>query len=113
MNVVLDLWTAAFALVGCAFFTAGTVGILRFPDLRSRLHAMTKADTVGLGFVLVALVPRVDGVAAALKLLLIWLMAGIAGAVGASLLGGVADTARTPGPGRTALADAPLDGDLG
>lgn len=34
---------------GVLFFVAGTVGLLRFPDVFSRLHAVTKADTVGLG----------------------------------------------------------------
>ncbi|MBQ0778926.1 MAG: monovalent cation/H(+) antiporter subunit G, partial [Pseudomonas sp.] len=36
-------------LAGMFFFISGTLGVLRFPDVYSRLHAVTKADTLGLG----------------------------------------------------------------
>ena len=43
---------------GVFFFFAGTVALLRFPDSLSRLHALTKADNLGLGFVVLGLLPR-------------------------------------------------------
>jgi len=58
--------------VGACFFFAGTVGLLRFPDVYSRLHALAKADNLGLGCVLAGLALQADSLAAALKLLLIW-----------------------------------------
>jgi len=36
-------------LAGAVFFLAGTLGLLRFPDVYTRLHALTKADNLGLG----------------------------------------------------------------
>jgi multicomponent Na+:H+ antiporter subunit G len=57
---------------GAFFFLAGTVGLLRFPDVYTRLHALTKADNLGLGFVVIALVLRTDSWSTRLKLLLIW-----------------------------------------
>jgi len=33
---------------GLVFFTAGTVGIIRFPDFYTRLHAAGKLDTMGV-----------------------------------------------------------------
>ncbi|MER8149764.1 monovalent cation/H(+) antiporter subunit G, partial [Acinetobacter baumannii] len=42
-------------LLGLVFFIAGSVGLLRFPDQFSRLHAVTKADTLGLGLVVLGL----------------------------------------------------------
>ena len=42
----------ACMVLGALFFLAGTVGLLRFPDVHARLHALTKADNVGLGFLL-------------------------------------------------------------
>jgi multicomponent Na+:H+ antiporter subunit G len=48
------------------------VGLLRFPDVYSRLHALAKADNLGLGCVLLGLALQADNLAAALKLLLIW-----------------------------------------
>ncbi len=46
-----DLATYAFTGIGLFFFVAGSVGFLRFPDVFSRLHALTKADNLGLGFI--------------------------------------------------------------
>lgn len=59
-------------VVGAFFFFAGTLGLLRFPDVYSRLHALAKADNLGLGCVLLGLALQADSLAAALKLLLIW-----------------------------------------
>jgi multicomponent Na+:H+ antiporter subunit G len=59
-------------VLGAGFFLAGTVGLLRFPDVYSRLHALTKADNLGLGCVVLGLALQADGPAAALKLLLVW-----------------------------------------
>ena len=53
---------------------AGTVGLLRFPDVYTRLHALTKADNVGLGLIVVGLALQSASLAAAGKLLLIWLL---------------------------------------
>lgn len=46
-----DLATYAFTGLGLFFFVAGSAGLLRFPDVFSRLHALTKADNLGLGFI--------------------------------------------------------------
>jgi hypothetical protein len=42
--------TIAGALIGAGlvFFVAGSIGLLRLPDVYSRLHALTKADNLGL-----------------------------------------------------------------
>lgn len=66
-------WLSTLLLVvGAAFFFAGTVGLLRFPDVYSRLHALAKADNLGLGCVLLGLALQADSLAVAMKLLLIW-----------------------------------------
>jgi multicomponent Na+:H+ antiporter subunit G len=66
-------WLSMVLLVaGAFFFFAGTVGLLRFPDVYSRLHALAKVDNLGLGCVLLGLALRAESTAAALKLLLIW-----------------------------------------
>lgn len=41
-----------FILAGTFFFFAGVVGILRFPDFFSRMHATGKGDTLGTVFTL-------------------------------------------------------------
>lgn len=72
MSRIPDIITILLLLAGTAFFIAGTVGLLRFPDLFTRIHALTKADNVGLGLILFAFVPQVASVWMALKLILIW-----------------------------------------
>jgi multicomponent Na+:H+ antiporter subunit G len=62
-------------LIGAAFFFAGTVGLLRFPDVYTRLHALAKADNLGLGFIMLGLLLQTTSLAMALKLILIWLLA--------------------------------------
>jgi len=62
-------------LIGAAFFLAGTVGLLRFPDVYTRLHALAKADNLGLGFIVLGLLLQSPSVATTLKLILIWLLA--------------------------------------
>jgi len=69
---MIEWLSAAFLGIGALFFFAGTLGLLRFPDVYSRLHALAKADNLGLGCVLLGLALQADNLAAALKLLLIW-----------------------------------------
>lgn len=68
---------AGFALVlaGAVFFLAGTVGLLRFPDLLTRLHALAKADNLGLGLICSGLALISGSAVVALKLVLVWLLA--------------------------------------
>ncbi len=58
--------------LGCIFFIAGTLGLLRFPDVFCRLHALTKSDNLGLGLISIGLLPQVNSVAMGLKILLVW-----------------------------------------
>jgi len=69
---VLDAWTVVAVSAGGLFFLAGTVGLLRFPDSLTRLHALTKADNLGLGLVVLGLLPQADSVLMGVKLILIW-----------------------------------------
>lgn len=78
----LDLLTSALLVVGAVFFAGGTLGLLRFPDSLSRLHALAKADNLGLGFVVAGLILQAESVAIACKLVLVWLVAMAAGSSG-------------------------------
>ncbi len=95
MSLLLDLWTIVAVSAGVVFFLAGTVGLLRFPDTLTRLHALTKADNLGLGLVVLGLLPRVSSPLAGLKLVCVWLLVLLAGAIGSQL---IARVARRSGP---------------
>lgn len=66
--------SAALIAIGCFFFLAGTVGMLRFPDTHTRLHALTKADGLGLGFIVLGLALVARSTAVAVKLFFVWLL---------------------------------------
>lgn len=81
-----EYFTAILLLAGGVFFLAGTLGLLRFPDFYTRLHALTKADNVGLGLMVIGLAVQAESWAAAGKLLLIWFLVLLAGASVAHLV---------------------------
>jgi multicomponent Na+:H+ antiporter subunit G len=82
----IDLLSAVLLLGGAVFFFAGTVGMLRFPDVYSRLHALTKGDNVGLGLTVLGLAVRADSFAVVGKLVLIWMLVLLAGATASHLI---------------------------
>ncbi len=85
-----ELLSTFLLIVGGVFFLAGTLGLLRFPDVYTRLHALTKADNVGLGLVIAGLALQAESLAVAGKLLLIWLLVLLAGASVAHLVAAAA-----------------------
>ena len=54
LNPVLEAAIAFLLLVGGAFALVGAIGLVRFGDFFMRLHAPTKASTLGVGGVLLA-----------------------------------------------------------
>jgi multicomponent Na+:H+ antiporter subunit G len=86
MTVALNIFTVFAVSAGTFFFLAGTVGLLRFPDTLTRLHALTKADNVGLGLVVFGLLPLVEWPFGALKLISVWLLVQLSGSIIAQLI---------------------------
>lgn len=80
-------WVSLVLLILAAlFFLAGTVGLLRFPDVHSRLHAITKTDNLGLGFLVAGLALQAGSAAVAVKLLVVWLLMLLGSATAAYLI---------------------------
>ena len=86
MKVACDILTICGVIAGAFFFLAGTVGLLRFPDPLTRLHALTKADNLGLGVVALGLMLQADSVLQALKLTAVWLLALLAAVIVSQLI---------------------------
>jgi len=86
MSLVLTLISVLSIVLGTFFFLVGTLGLIRLPDLFSRLHALTKTDNLGLGLVILGLLPWVPDLFHALKLVLIWLLVLLGGATGSHLI---------------------------
>lgn len=56
LDAIVWIVSWAFILCGCVFVLSGAVGIIRMPDLYTRLHAASITDTGGAIFISIALV---------------------------------------------------------
>lgn len=91
MTFALQLYTFITVAAGAIFFVAGTLGLLRFPDPLSKLHALTKADNLGLGLIVLGLLPLMPDWQSALKLIVIWLLTMLGSAAASQLIARVAN----------------------
>jgi multicomponent Na+:H+ antiporter subunit G len=83
---MINILSSILILAGVFFYLAGSIGLLRLPDLYSRLHALTKADNLGLGLLIAGLALHSQDLLIMLKLLLIWLAVLAASATSAHLI---------------------------
>ena len=83
---MIEALSLALTGAGLFFFIAGSVGLLRLPDLYSRLHALTKVDNLGLGLLAGAVALVAGDLVITLKLLLIWLLVLVSSATSAHLI---------------------------
>ncbi|MFM8746661.1 MAG: cation:proton antiporter [Aestuariivirga sp.] len=84
--MMVDGFTTVMIIAGALLFMAGTVGLIRFPDRLSRLHALTKVDNLGLGLIVAGLVPQ-GGAWLALKLVAAWLLVQLSAAIVTQIIG--------------------------
>ncbi len=70
-EVVRDVVAGALLLAGALLAFGAGVGLARFPDLLSRMHAATKPQVLGLVLVLLGLAVRLGGVPVVWMLLLV------------------------------------------
>ena len=59
--IALDIVTAVLVLAGSTLVLTGAIGVVRFPDTLSRMHAATKPQVLGLLLVLVGAAIRLRG----------------------------------------------------
>ena len=71
MTLVLDLLSATLLLTGTGLALLAGLGLLRFPDVFSRMHAATKPATLGLLCVTLGAALRMEQDSDAVKLLLV------------------------------------------
>jgi multicomponent Na+:H+ antiporter subunit G len=83
---MIEVITLILMVTGLIFFLCGSIGLLRLPDLYSRLHALTKADNLGLGLLLTGIALYQQDLLFALKLVLTWLAVLTASSVSAYLI---------------------------
>jgi len=60
-------------ILGLVFTVVGAAGVLRMPDVYTRLHAAGMTDTMGAGFLLLGLALNEGPTLIAVRLVLIWI----------------------------------------
>lgn len=71
MTLLINLVAGLFLLGGSFFFLVGVLGLLRMPDIFSRIHTTTKGDTLGIGLILIGLMILSGFTVVSLKLFII------------------------------------------
>ncbi|MFZ5831025.1 MAG: monovalent cation/H(+) antiporter subunit G [Planctomycetota bacterium] len=102
MTALAAALSSILCLAGAVFFVAGTLGLLRFPDVYTRLHALTKADNLGLGLIALGVALQAASWLIALKVILVWILAMVASAAACNLIAAAAIRSQPD----TTLADA-------
>lgn len=54
MTLIIEILLAALLVIGGLFAVVGSYGLLKLPQMMQRLHAPTKASTIGVGSALIA-----------------------------------------------------------
>jgi multicomponent Na+:H+ antiporter subunit G len=74
VSLIVDLASWALILAGSFFIMAGAIGMLRLPDVYTRMHSASVIDTMGAGFLFAGLMLQAGFTQVTLKLLFILLL---------------------------------------
>jgi multicomponent Na+:H+ antiporter subunit G len=74
VTLAIDLASWALILAGSFFLLAGAIGMLRLPDVYTRMHSASVIDTIGAGFLFAGLMLQAGFSQVTLKLLFILLL---------------------------------------
>lgn len=74
MDIVITISSGFFLLVGSFLCITGGIGILRFPDFYTRMHATGVTDTLGAGMILIGLMILSTGWLVLAKLVIVLLL---------------------------------------
>lgn len=77
INMYIDIHiflTGFFLAIGCFLLLVASIGVIRFPDFFSRMHAAGKADTMGQSSIIIGLIIYSGFNQVSLKLVIIMIM---------------------------------------
>lgn len=94
MTLIVDLASWALILAGSFFIVTGAIGMLRLPDVYTRMHSASLIDTMGAGFLFAGLMLQAGFNQVTLKLLFILLLFFFTGPVITHALAQAAMTAK-------------------
>nr|WP_312579878.1 monovalent cation/H(+) antiporter subunit G [Sedimentibacter sp.] len=85
--MLINIVGGVFILGGLFFFLVGTIGIIRFPDVFSRIHAAAKCDTLGALLCLIGLIVFNGFNVVSLKMLLVLVFIWVTNPTASHLIG--------------------------
>ena len=103
--LLVDVASWVSIAVGLFFILVGTLGVLRMPDVFTRLHAAGMTDTMGAGFLILAMCLQAGVSLLALRFLLVYAFILFTSPISTHAL------ARAALEGRVEPYRAPLEGD--
>ena len=100
IDLVLDYWNtfrpalgSALLLIGAILAVVGTIGVLRFPDFYTRLHAASVTDTAAATLAIVGMALLAPSLAVVFKLVVVWLFLFLTGPTSSHALANAAHVA--------------------
>jgi len=81
MALAVDIVSWALILLGSFFTVVGAIGLVRMPDLFTRMHAASVIDTTGIGFLFIGMMLQAGFGLVTLKLVFILALFFFAGPV--------------------------------
>ena len=100
MSLILEYFHAfrpalgsALLLVGAILAVIGTIGVLRFPDFYTRLHAASVTDTAAATLAILGMVLLAPSLAVVFKLAVVWLFLFLTGPTSSHAVANAAHTA--------------------
>ena len=86
-NLIIDIISSLFLIIGAFFVFLGMLGMLRLPDAYNRLHATTKIGTLGAFGVMISIVTKVGLDAMGVKALTVGLFLLLTAPIAAHMIG--------------------------
>jgi multicomponent Na+:H+ antiporter subunit G len=91
-----DFTSALLLVAGALFCLLGAVGIIRMPDLFTRLQAATKTGTLGVGFILVGVAVHFGDLGVSVRAVLVIAFLFLTAPVAAHVIARAAYFVQTP-----------------
>lgn len=84
--IVLDIVSGVLLAAGAVFVVSGAVGVVRFPDFYTRIHAAGITDSAGAGLILLGLLLQGGGWGTGIRLLIIMVFLAVTGPTATHIL---------------------------
>ncbi|NEM98738.1 monovalent cation/H(+) antiporter subunit G [Pontibacter burrus] len=105
INKSHELISSLLILLGVVFLLLSSIGLLRFPDFYTRMSAVTKGSTMGLGLILIGLSVYFNNIDVSIKILLILFFTFLTSPVAAHVISRTAVKLRVPFWSRTNIKE--------